>query len=125
MLVKGRTSDALAGGVDSPVRAGAAVGGDPFIQARGAGAYAYDASGRRYIDYLMAYGPLLLGHAHPAVTRGLDAVAARGTLFGCTHEEEVRLAERLRAHMPSLERVRFTNSGTESVMSAIRVARGF
>ena len=81
MLVKGRSSDALAGGVDSPVRAGAAVGGDPFVQARGQGAYAYDPSGRRYIDYLMAYGPLLLGHAHPAVTRGLDACLLNGEEF--------------------------------------------
>ncbi len=125
MLVKGRTSDALAGGVDSPVRAGAAVGGDPFIQARGAGAYAYDASGRRYIDYLMAYGPLLLGHAHPAVTRGLDEIAARGVVYGSTHEDELILAERIRGHVPSMERLRFTTTGTEAVMATVRVARAF
>ncbi len=125
MLVKGRTSDALAGGVDSPVRAGAAVGGDPFIQARGAGAYAYDAAGRRYIDYLMAYGPLLLGHAHPAVTRGLDEIAARGVVYGSTHEDELVLAERIRGHLPSMERLRFTTTGTEAVMAAVRVARAF
>ena len=125
MLVKGRTSDALAGGVDSPVRAGAAVGGEPFIQARGAGAYAYDPSGRRYIDYLMAYGPLLLGHAHPAVTRGLDEIAARGVVYGSTHEDELVLAERVREHLPSMERLRFTTTGTEAVMAAVRVARAF
>ncbi|HEY1729218.1 MAG TPA: aspartate aminotransferase family protein [Candidatus Baltobacteraceae bacterium] len=125
MLVKGRTSDALAGGVDSPVRAGAAVGGEPFIQARGAGAYAYDAAGRRYIDYLMAYGPLLLGHAHPAVTHGLDEIAARGVVFGSTHEDELVLAERIRGHLPSMERLRFTTTGTEAVMAAVRVARAF
>jgi glutamate-1-semialdehyde 2,1-aminomutase len=125
MLVKGRSSDALAGGVDSPVRAGAAVGGDPFVQARGQGAYAYDPSGRRYIDYLMAYGPLLLGHAHPAVTRGLDEIAARGVVYGSTHEDELMLAERVRGHVPSMERLRFTTTGTEAVMAAVRVARAF
>jgi len=115
----------LAGGVDSPVRAGAAVGGEPFVQARGAGAYAYDAGGRRYIDYLMAYGPLLLGHAHPAVTRGLDAIAARGVVFGSTHDDELVLADRIRTHLPSMERLRFATTGTEAVMGAIRVARAF
>jgi glutamate-1-semialdehyde 2,1-aminomutase len=125
MLVKGHSSDALAGGVDSPVRAGAAVGGDPFIQARGEGAYAYDPSGRRYIDYLMAYGPLLLGHAHPAVTRGLDEIAARGVVYGSTHEDELLLAERIRGHVPMMERLRFTTTGTEAVMAAVRVARAF
>ena len=123
MLVKGSTTDALAGGVDSPVRAGAAVGGDPFVQARGTGAYAYDAEGRRYIDYLMAYGPLLLGHAHPAVTRGLDEIAARGVVFGSTHEDELILAERIRGHLPSMERLRFATTGTEAVMAAVRIAR--
>ncbi|HVA37642.1 MAG TPA: glutamate-1-semialdehyde 2,1-aminomutase [Candidatus Dormibacteraeota bacterium] len=119
-----RASSVLAGGVDSPVRAGKPVGG-PVMVREASGAYVIDADGRRLVDYLMAYGPLLLGHAHPALTRDLDRAAARGTLYGCTHEEEVRLAERLRGHMPSLERIRFTNSGTESVMSAIRVARAF
>ncbi|MDE2571632.1 MAG: glutamate-1-semialdehyde 2,1-aminomutase [bacterium] len=119
-----RATSVLAGGVDSPVRAGKPVGG-PIMVREASGAYVVDADGRRLLDYLMAYGPLLLGHAHPALTRGLDAVAARGTLHGCTHEGEVWLAERLRGHMPSLERVRFANSGTEAVMSAIRVARGF
>lgn len=118
-------ADALAGGVDSPVRAGAAVGGDPFIQARGQGAYAYDETGRRYIDYLMAYGPLLLGHAHPVITRGLDELAARGVVFGSTHPDEVVLSERLRAQIPSMERLRFATTGTEAVMGAIRVARAF
>lgn len=118
-------ADTLAGGVDSPVRAGAAVGGDPFIQVRGEGAYAYDESGRRYIDYLMAYGPLLLGHAHPVVTRRLDELAERGVVFGSTHPDELVLAERLHAHLPSMERLRFTTTGTEAVMGAIRVARAF
>lgn len=115
----------LAGGVDSPVRAGATVGGEPFIQARGEGPYAYDLEGRRYIDFLMAYGPLLLGHAHPAVTRGLDEIASRGVVFGSTHEDELLLAERISQHVPSMERLRFTTTGTEAVMAAIRVARAF
>lgn len=120
-----RAEDVIAGGVDSPVRAGGAVGGEPFIQARGAGAYAYDPAGRPYIDYLLAYGPLLLGHAHPVVSRGLDAIAARGVVFGSTHEDEIALALRIRAHLPSMQRLRFTTTGTEAVMGAIRVARSF
>jgi glutamate-1-semialdehyde 2,1-aminomutase len=115
----------LAGGASSPVRAGRAVGGDAFVQTRGDGAYAYDTDGRRYIDYLMAYGPLLLGHAHPALTTGLDALAARGAVFGSTTPDEVALAERIRMHLPSMQRLRFTTSGSEAVMSAIRVARAF
>lgn len=115
----------LAGGADSPVRTGHAVGGNPFVQSRGAGPYAFDADGRRYIDYIMAYGPLLFGHAHPALCRNLDEIAQRGTLYGSTHDEEVRLAERIRSHLPSMQRLRFTTSGTEAVMSAMRVARAF
>ncbi len=120
-----REAGALAGGASSAVRAGAAVGGAPFLQAWGRGAYAYDREGRDYIDYLMAYGPLLFGHAHPALVRDLDALAARGTVFGSTHQEEIRLAERIRAHLPSMERIRFVNTGTEAMMSAFRVARAF
>lgn len=120
-----QAEDVLAGGCDSPVRAGKAVGGAPFVQARGAGAYAYDERGNRYIDYVMAYGPLLFGHAHPDFCTNLDAVAMLGTLYGSTHPEEVRLAKRIREYLPSMERMRFTNSGTEAVMSAVRVARAF
>jgi len=116
---------ALAGGGSSPVRAGAAVGGAPFLQTRGRGAYAYDANGRSYVDYVMAYGPLLFGHAHPSFVRGLDALAATGTVFGSTFEEELHLAERVRAYLPSMQRLRFVSTGTEAVMSAIRVARAF
>lgn len=115
----------LAGGCDSPVRAGAAVGGEPFVQSRGEGTYAFDEAGERYIDYIMAYGPLLFGHAHPAFTNELEPVAARGVLFGSTHTEEIRLAERIHGHLPSMERVRFTTSGTEAVMAAVRVARAY
>ncbi len=116
---------ALAGGASSPVRAGAAVGGAPFVQASGRGAYAYDREGRAYVDYVMAYGPLLFGHAHPALTHGLDELAARGTVFGSTSEEEVRLAARIAGHLPSMESLRFVSTGTEAMMSAVRVARAF
>lgn len=120
-----RAQSVLAGGCDSPVRAGKAVGGDPFVQSRGSGAYAYDEFGERYIDYIMAYGPLLFGHAHPSFCKNLDAIAMQGTLYGSTHEEEVRLAERIREQLPSMQRMRFTSTGTEAVMSAIRVARAW
>ncbi len=120
----GRES-ALAGGASSSVRAGAAVGGEPFVQSRGRGAYAFDAAGNAYIDYVMAYGPLLFGHAPAALTEGLERIAARGTVFGSTSEEEVRLAERIAHHVPSMRRLRFVNTGTEAMMSAVRVARAF
>ena len=120
-----RAARVIAGGVDSPVRAGMPVGGEPFVQSRGEGAYAYDGRGRRYIDYVMAYGPLLLGHAHPAVSRGLDEIASRGAVFGSTHEDEIELAERIRSHLPSMQRIRFATTGTEAVMGAIRTARAF
>ncbi|MGZ3499023.1 MAG: aspartate aminotransferase family protein [Vulcanimicrobiaceae bacterium] len=115
----------LAGGCDSPVRSGWGVGGAPFVQTRGDGPHAYDENGERYIDYIMAYGPLLFGHNHPALTTGLDELAQQGLVWGSTHPEEVRLAERIRAYLPSMERMRFVSSGTEAVMSAIRVARAF
>jgi glutamate-1-semialdehyde 2,1-aminomutase len=105
------------------VRAGAAVGGAPFFASRGRGAYIYDAAGRAYVDYVMAYGPLLFGHAHPELVRGLDALAARGTVYGATTEDEMRLAERIAGHVPAMERLRFVSTGTEAMMSAVRVAR--
>jgi glutamate-1-semialdehyde 2,1-aminomutase len=115
----------LAGGASSPVRAGSAVGGAPFVQASGRGAYAFDNDGRGYVDYLMAYGPLLFGHAHPALVRDLDVLAERGTVFGSTSDEEVRLAERIAGHLPALASLRFVSTGTEAMMSAVRVARAF
>jgi len=115
----------LAGGCNSPVRSGWAVGGKPFVQSRGDGAYAFDENGERYIDYIMGYGPLLFGYNHPALISGLDELAARGPLFGSTHAEEERLAERIQRHLPSMERVRFTTTGSEAMMSAVRVARAF
>ncbi len=95
------------------------------MQAIGRGAYAYDPHGRAYVDYVMAYGPLLFGHAHPGLVHGLDAIAARGTVFGSTSDDELRLAERIAVHLPSMQRLRFVSTGTEAMMSAVRVARAF
>jgi glutamate-1-semialdehyde 2,1-aminomutase len=120
-----RARAVLAGGCDSPVRSGWGVGAPMFVQAGAHGAYAYDEDGRRYIDYIMAYGPLLFGHTHPALVTGLDELARDGFVWGTTHPEELRLAERIRAHLPSMERMRFVSTGTEAVMSAVRVARAF
>jgi len=116
---------ALAGGASSPVRSGWAVGGVPFVQARGSGPYAFDAEGRRYVDYVMAYGPLLFGHGHPAFTTGLDELASRGAVTGSTHPDELVLAERIRGHLPAMQRLRFTTTGSEAVQGAIRVARAY
>ncbi len=96
-----------------------------FVQTRAEGAYAFDEDGRRYIDYIMAYGPLLFGHTHPALVTGLDELARHGFVWGTTHPEEIRLAERIRSYLPSMERMRFVSTGTEAVMSAIRVARAY
>jgi glutamate-1-semialdehyde 2,1-aminomutase len=115
----------LAGGCDSPVRSGWSAGLPMFVQASAAGAYAYDESGRRYIDYIMGYGPLLFGHTHPELITGLDALAKHGFVWGSTHSEEIRLAERIAAYLPSMERMRFVTTGTEAMMSAVRVARAF
>jgi glutamate-1-semialdehyde 2,1-aminomutase len=120
-----RLDSALAGGASSPVRSGWVVGGAPYIAVRGSGAYSFEADGRRSIDYIMAYGPLLFGHGHPAFSGGLDAIAARGAVTGSTHPDEVLLAERVREHLPSMERLRFTSTGSEAVQGAIRVARAF
>jgi glutamate-1-semialdehyde 2,1-aminomutase len=114
----------LAGGASSPVRAGRRVGGEPFVCVRAEGSYAYDGDGRRYVDYVMAYGPLLFGHTPPFLA-GLDALAARGVVYGSTTPDELALAERIRLHLPSMERLRFTTTGSEAVQSAIRVARAF
>ena len=119
-----KTLDALAGGASSPVRTGRRVGGEPFICARGEGAHAFDAEGRRYIDYVMGYGPLLFGHTPPFL-RDLDGLAAHGVVYGSTAPDELALAARIREHLPSMERLRFTTTGSEAVQSAVRVARAF
>jgi glutamate-1-semialdehyde 2,1-aminomutase len=118
-----RASRVLVGGVNSPVRAYAAVGGHPLFIRRAAGAYIQDADRNRYIDYVMSWGPLIHGHAPRGLRRALASAATRGTSFGAPHELEIELAERVRALMPSIERIRFVSSGTEAAMSAIRVAR--
>ncbi|HET7420802.1 MAG TPA: glutamate-1-semialdehyde 2,1-aminomutase [Candidatus Dormibacteraeota bacterium] len=111
------------GGVNSPVRAYRAVGGEPPALVRGEGAFVWDAAGRRYIDYVGAFGPLVLGHADPAVVSAIKRAAEAGGSFGVTGPGEVRLAEIIQERMPSIERIRFVNSGTEAAMSALRVAR--
>ncbi|MCU0620392.1 MAG: glutamate-1-semialdehyde 2,1-aminomutase [Gemmatimonadales bacterium] len=113
----------LPGGVNSPVRAFRSVGGTPRFMARGAGAWLEDADGNRYVDLVGSWGPLILGHAHPAVLEALARTARDGTTFGAPTELEVRLAERVVATFPSVEMVRFVSSGTEAAMSALRLAR--
>lgn len=113
------------GGVNSPVRAFGAVGGEPPVIARGSGAYIYDLDGNVYADYVCAYGPLILGHAHPAVVGAIRDAAAAGMAFGAPTELETALARRVVAAVPSIEQVRFVNSGTEATMTAIRLARGY
>jgi glutamate-1-semialdehyde 2,1-aminomutase len=113
----------LPGGVNSPVRAFRAVGGTPKFFERGEGPYLFDVEGRRFIDLVGGWGPLLLGHAHPAVVAAATAAVARGSTFGTPSPPELDLARRVVAMVPSIEQVRFVNSGTEAVMSAIRLAR--
>jgi glutamate-1-semialdehyde 2,1-aminomutase len=120
-----RACRAIPGGVSSPVRAFRAVGGTPLFITRGAGARVTDADGRTYLDLVCSWGPLIAGHAHPEVLAAIGAALARGTTFGAPCEAEVELAERIIAAYPAAERVRFVSSGTEAVMSAIRVARAF
>jgi glutamate-1-semialdehyde 2,1-aminomutase len=113
----------LPGGVNSPVRAFRGVGGTPRFMARGEGPWLEDVDGNRYVDLVLSWGPLILGHAHPAVLAAITEAAARGTTFGAPTELEVRLAERVVATFPSIEMVRFVSSGTEATMSAVRLAR--
>ncbi len=115
----------LPGGVDSPVRAFKAVGGNPLFIERGQGPYIWDVDGNRYVDYVLSWGPLVLGHAHPAVVAVVSAAAAKGTSFGAPSELELELARLVRERMPAVEMIRFVNSGTEAVMSALRLARAF
>ena len=120
-----RARRVIPGGVNSPVRAFRAVGGTPRFFQRAAGAHLWDAEGRRYIDYVGSWGPMLLGHTHPSVVAAVEAAAARGLSYGAPTAEETLLAERLCELVPSIERVRLVSSGTEATMTAIRLARGF
>lgn len=117
--------EVLPGGVDSPVRAFRAVGGSPVFIARGSGSRVWDVDGNQYIDYLGSWGPLIAGHAHPRVVAALQDAATRGTSYGAPTELEVSLAELVVSALPSVEMVRFVNSGTEATMSALRLARAF
>jgi glutamate-1-semialdehyde 2,1-aminomutase len=120
-----RAQRSLVGGVNSPVRAFVAVGGTPRFIVRGRGARLVDADGATYLDYCNSWGALLLGHAHPAIVRAVRESAGRGTSFGAATEAEILLAEHVKALVPSMELLRFVNSGTEATMSAVRAARGF
>ncbi len=112
------------GGVNSPVRAFRAVGGTPRFMASGSGAYVVDADGRDYVDLVCGWGPMILGHAHPAVVEAVQCAVARGTSFGTSTEGEVELAEEIARRVPPVAQVRLVSSGTEATMSAIRLARG-
>jgi glutamate-1-semialdehyde 2,1-aminomutase len=120
-----RASKVIPGGVNSPVRAFRAVGGNPLFIERAKGARIYDADGNSYIDYVLSWGPMILGHAHPAVIKALKNAASKGTSFGAPTALEIELAELVLKIYPSMDKVRMVNSGTEATMSAIRVARGF
>ncbi len=113
------------GGVNSPVRAFRNVGMEPFFVERAKGSKVYDADGNEYIDYVLSWGPMILGHSHPAVVKALKAAVGKGTSYGAPTELEVTLAKMVTQAVPSVEMVRMVNSGTEATMSAIRLSRGF
>ena len=120
------SNEYILGGVNSPSRSYKAVGGGaPVMMRSGQGAYLFDVDGNKYIDYLQAYGPIITGHAHPHITKAIQEQAAQGVLYGTPTELEIEFAKKLRDAMPSLEKIRFVNSGTESVMTTIRVARAY
>ncbi|HEX4649610.1 MAG TPA: glutamate-1-semialdehyde 2,1-aminomutase [Steroidobacteraceae bacterium] len=120
-----RACTVIPGGVNSPVRAFRAVGGTPIFIARASGSEVFDADGRRYLDFVGSWGPMIAGHAHPKVTAAVTAAISRGTTFGAPCEAEVELAERVVSSYPAVEQLRCVSSGTEAVMSAIRVARAY
>ena len=120
-----RATAVIPGGVNSPVRAFQAVGGTPRFMASGRGPYLTDVDGREYVDLVCSWGPMILGHAHPAVVEALQTAATRGTSFGTPSLGEVELAELIVDRVAPVEQVRLVNSGTEATMSAIRLARGF
>ncbi|TXD43707.1 glutamate-1-semialdehyde-2,1-aminomutase [Lujinxingia vulgaris] len=119
-----RATKSIPGGVNSPVRAFKSVGGTPPFIERAEGAYLFDADGNRYIDYVLTWGPAIIGHAHPEVVEACQAAMAKGSSFGAPTELEIELAETMIARVPGLDVVRLVNSGTEACMSAIRLARG-
>src|SRR5213075_1111671 len=113
------------GGVNSPVRAFRGVGGEPVVAARGQGSRIWDVDGKEYIDFVLSWGPLVLGHASPIVLDALESAMQNGTSFGMPTELEVQLGELIRARMPHVDMMRFVSSGTEATMSAIRLARAY
>src|SRR2546427_6719635 len=115
----------IPGGVNSPVRAFRAVGGQPFFVSRAKGAHVWDVDGNEYIDYVCTWGPAILGHAHPKIIQAVQQMAERGTSFGIPNPLEVTMARLICSLVPSVQKVRMCNSGTEATMSAIRLARGF
>src|SRR5438309_1046209 len=115
----------IPGGVNSPVRAFRAVGGQPFFVDRALGAHVFDVDGNDYVDYVGTWGPAILGHAHPKVIQAIQQAAPQGTSFGIPNPHEVTMAKLICAAVPSVQKVRMCNSGTEATMSAIRLARGF
>jgi glutamate-1-semialdehyde 2,1-aminomutase len=119
-----RAQARIPGGVNSPVRAFGAVGGEPFFVARGEGAYLVDTEGRRYIDYVQSWGASILGHAHPKIVEAVQRAAADGTSFGAPTAREVELAEVICERVASVEKLRLVSSGTEAAMTAVRLARG-
>ena len=119
-----RARNVIPGGVNSPVRAFRAVGGTPRFVQRAQGAYFWDANGKRHIDYIGSWGPMILGHGHPAVVEAVQRAVLEGFSYGAPTEREIELAEAILAHVPSMEMVRLVSSGTEAGMSAIRLARG-
>lgn len=120
-----RSTRAIPGGVNSSIRAFRSVGGRPYVVAGASGAHITDVEGRRYIDLVQSYGAVILGHAHPAVTQAVSAAAVDGTSYGAPTPREMKLAEAIRERVPSCERVRFMNSGTEATSTAVRLARGY
>src|SRR3989338_8094657 len=118
-------SEHLVGGVNSPVRAFKSVGGTPLFIVRAKGSKIWDADGNEYIDYVGSWGPAILGHAHPNVLRAIHETMKNGLSFGAPTTQEIQLAQKVKEFFPSMEKVRFVNSGTEAAMGAIRVARGF
>ncbi|GAB3059874.1 glutamate-1-semialdehyde 2,1-aminomutase [Salinicoccus sesuvii] len=121
-----QAEDVILGGVNSPSRSYKAVGnGAPIVMDRGEGAYFYDVDGNRYIDYLAAYGPIITGHAHPRIHEAITEQSSKGILYGTPTELEIEFGQKMQAAIPSLERIRFVNSGTEAVMTTIRVARAY
>ncbi|QMU55606.1 MAG: glutamate-1-semialdehyde 2,1-aminomutase [Candidatus Mycalebacterium zealandia] len=120
-----RAKNVLVGGVNSPVRSFSAVGGSPLFVSKAKGAFVYDPDGNRYTDYIASWGPLIIGHAHPSVVRAVTSAARAGTSYGVSCEPEIELAKIVTKSFKSVEKVRMTNSGTEALMSAVRLARAF